>query len=375
MHKLTDSNCAEREEYSYGTVTDKITISAEIIPHYSPRFDIGNKIETKQMLDYLEEFGYAVIAGAASIDQISNAKSKFWSFQEEKNPCLKRNDSNTWTNSNWLGNKSTGIISSCGFNHSEFTWDTRLLPKVKETFSKVWNENNLIVSFDAGNVFRPWRHNPDWMTMSNWWHVDQNSCIGISRQGRVCVQGLVTYYDATPETGGLCVIPKSHRFHEEICENSNLAKKCLIDFVDVSLNGNSSIDTFERVLICAKAGDLILWDSRTVHCNTPGVCLTDNNNDTHDDKHDDIIRLVSYVCMVPRYFASSEVIRQRKVAFRNRMPTSHWPHKAISVFDQDEVDAVDISTCSDAMLHLVGYTDLDCFVINISKALSNWSLF
>ena len=98
----------------------------------------------------------------------------------------------------------SGIASGASFNHSEFCWATRLLPRVNEAFSAVRNprhtllksfmmnalhaqcdahtlfigqvwggERDLIVSFDGGNAFRPWKIKPEWSTDGGWWHVDQ----------------------------------------------------------------------------------------------------------------------------------------------------------------------------------------------------------
>jgi hypothetical protein len=39
-----------------------------------------------------------------------------------------------------------------------------MLPKIKKTFQAIWNTDDLIVSFDAGNVFRPWKYNAKWKT-------------------------------------------------------------------------------------------------------------------------------------------------------------------------------------------------------------------
>ena len=54
----------------------------------------------------------------------------------------------------------------------------------------------------------------------------------------------------------------------------------------------------------AGAGDLVLWDSRTVHCNTPpvpvGGRITSNQYS--------IRRLVAYVCMVPRSLMKEEEV-------------------------------------------------------------------
>ena len=43
-------------------------------------------------------------------------------------------------------------------------------------------------------------------------------------------------------------------------------------------------DERDRLLICVKAGDLVIWDSRLVHCSTPAVRLRDINNNNNDKK-------------------------------------------------------------------------------------------
>lgn len=288
------------------------------------------------------------------------AKDLFWNYCESVSPNLKRNDPTTWEDKYWLGNPINGIVNACEFNHSEFCWSTRLLPAVKDAFSLIWNDDKLIVSFDAGNAFRPWKRNPLWLTSSsNWWHVDQNALKGITRQGRVSVQGLVSYYDVDESTGGLCVIPGSHKFHDKLCQRSSSAK-LNIDFVQISTDDSYLRDQI-GILIKAKAGDMILWDSRTVHCNTHALNIDTfiPLNETEIKDHSEIIRLVSYVCMVPRSTCSNEVIESRKEAFITRTPTSHWPNIKIESFWCDESNRRLINKdISPEILALVGYDDL-----------------
>ena len=115
--------------------------------------------------------------------------------------------------------------------------------------------------------------------------------------------------------------------------------------------------------MCAKAGDLILWDSRTIHCNTPAIVEQQFEN-YEKNQHDDIIRLVSYVCMVPFEHASSKVIETRKEGFRLKAPTSHWPTKKVGVHVQCDLQPFEIEKCSREMLQLVGYRDdrLSCTI-------------
>ena len=274
----------------------------------------------------------------------------------------------------------TGIISGPEFNHSDFCWSTRLLPGectfqssaapsarlcmlplprspecvlprdlprdsscshlilsgVSDAFSLIWGgDEDLVVSFDGGNAFRPWKNNQDWKTKGGWWHVDQNSLKGEQRRGRVCVQasqffpttrqqcaifsefepqGLVTYTDSSAESGGLCVIPGSHKHHHDLCCRSPSANM-LKDFVHVQADDALLLDG--GGLVCARAGDLLLWDSRTIHCNTPAIAELDAELQATEAKQLslELLRVVSYVCMQPRRMATPHQLRCKLLSF------------------------------------------------------------
>lgn len=121
------------------------------------------------------------------------------------------------------------------------------------------------------------------------------------------------------------------------------------------------------VLVCAKAGDLILWDSRIVHCNTPALRMANYQRDLLEKKTEpfpclpmpedgkgELLRLVAYVCMVPTSHASAEILQQRKQAFLHRLPTPHYPTYEIAFCPQDKIAPW---TTRREILELVGYTD------------------
>jgi hypothetical protein len=142
----------------------------------------------------------------------------------------------------------------------------------------------------------------------------------VTKPNRQCVQGILNLLPADETTGGLMVIPHSHtRFHELV----SIWKKS---------GNNSKIPLYHEILhegygllIHAQPGDLLLWDSRTVHCNTPSFVTPPVNN----GEGPALLRMVSYICMTPLAFAENpdELINRRLNAFRYRMTTSHWPHE------------------------------------------------
>merc|ERR1712137_784507 len=129
----------------------------------SARFDIT---ATEQWLAYLEEHGYCVLANVADAQAIEQAKSLVWDFLESvPETQVKRNNLSTWgIEGDWLPSPSNGILGGFGFGQSAFCWHARLLPGVKQAFAAIWDSDDLIVSFDGGNVFRPWAQKLEWRT-------------------------------------------------------------------------------------------------------------------------------------------------------------------------------------------------------------------
>jgi hypothetical protein len=180
----------------------------------------------------------------------------------------------------------------------------------------------------------------------NWWHTDQNGFCEDNR-GRICVQGLVSYLDANEKTGGLCVIVGSHKQHTSICCRNPLAYR-EGDFLKISQDDPIMSIENEKRLVCCSAGDLILWDSRTIHCNTPGIedVTTVINDDKEDitnafnddreenkneiDQKQELIRICAYICMSPLSFANPKILNLRRQAFIYNISSSHWPYKTIT---------------------------------------------
>lgn len=190
---------------------------------------------------------------------------------------------------------------------------------MKRAFEVIWKTGNLITSFDGGNIFRPHcATSPgkrSTKTMGGWWHVDQ----GRRKRGRHAIQGFVSLTPADAHTGGLCVVPGSHRGHDELMSYAAMND---IDYVAVPAPAlNPALRG--AVLIGCEAGDLVLWDSRTIHCNTPA--LTEAKDAAAGSN--ELLRAVAYVCMTPKRWASRAVLRDRRVAFAAGIGSTHWPHE------------------------------------------------
>ena len=78
------------------------------------------------------------------------------------------------------------------------------------------------------------------------------------------------------------------------------------------------------VLLLACAGDLILWDSRTVH----GGLVGSGDAPSGESPEVELARLSVTVAMTPRKLANDEVQRLRHEGFKARESFNHCPHEA-----------------------------------------------
>jgi hypothetical protein len=97
-----------------------------------------------------------------------------------------------------------------------------------------------------------------------------------------------------------------------------------VDFESPTSTAQSTTALFLTSYLCPFA-DLLLWDSRTVHCNTPALSQAHFFSLPEEERLQqaaaqprDLIRLCSYVCMLPRSHATPEELRTKVIMFSNR---------------------------------------------------------
>jgi len=207
-----------------------------------------------------------------------------------------------------------------------------------EAFSKLWGTDELLVSFDGMNLMllvtsmKP---------SEPWPHVDQNP----DRKGMQCVQGILNLAPTRPEDGGLVVLKGSQKLdelffkaHPEVKERPTWGPADWFGFL------GGEVAWFEQrgcelIKVCAEPGDLILWDSRTVHYNK----VPSSQN----------FRAVMYICYTPAGFALQENLEKKAGYFRQRFGTvsthpsqgnheadiiqTHWPHANIFHYESKQL--------------------------------------
>ena len=197
---------------------------------------------------------------------------------------------------------------------------------------------------------RTWRTQP----ALEWLHVDQvtppsntgptaNACLalaklggrtfrlpgphtlqGASKRGLVGVQGGLLLWDQTAASGGLVVVPGSHARHRRLVPAHRQKDFVQFDADDARLAGLG-----DARLICARAGDLVLWDSRTVHASAPAD--PDSPLPVDEQGRPRLARAAAFICMVPaaeHLRDNPNLGRQRAALVERSCTMTHWPQEA-----------------------------------------------
>mmetsp|Transcript_27276 Transcript_27276/g.49546 ORF Transcript_27276/g.49546 Transcript_27276/m.49546 type:complete len:490 (+) Transcript_27276:40-1509(+) len=367
----------------------------------------------KQLRWNMETYGFAVVTGALSIDDCSQALHLAWDFVEaasdaeqflqqtkESPMCSGLDDGSSFvvptadtptknTSCDYTGTATPvrrderethssrffprsvegGIFPYYGSGHSSFQWFIRSHPAVLSTFAAVYDvqdESQMLTSLD-GIVL--WRDGEEHKTDAGWFHIDQNPR---QKPGFEAVQGLVNLLSVTPNTGGNVLVSKSHRFFphhyrsknenaetegdEDLCQEfyrNRLDEIDGDDWLEIDPNDKNLLHSDAILSILLGPGDILLWDSRVVHCSSPG-----NTHQPLDDCHaktdilekDDqtlraashgLIRAASLVSMMPQSRVDDEcVLRSRMDAVQSGRTLTHWVNKGAPLGEErpDEVE-------------------------------------
>ncbi len=333
-------------------MSDHIRIAYAHVPRFAP----GDP----DALAHLDQQGFVVFAGALSPAESETAMELLWDYLEELGTGIDRTDAATWDDDRWPTAVHGAILPSYGIGHSRAQWYIRDSARVKQCFAQVWHTEDLLVSFDGVTIWRPWTYNAAWRTNegASWLHIDQHP---LGRPGRHCVQGLVNLLPTSPATGGNVIVPGSHRLFERIPElyKDRLARiHPSIDHFRFP-NDDPQLASFQQPIMAhLEAGDLLLWDSRTVHCSAPG-------QETPAPEAE-LLRAASLICMMPRAASNAEVIAQRKAAVATRTSTTNWSDRFINADEFPQIVAVpdrdryrwpDVPQLNHRQLQLVGWTE------------------
>ena len=280
--------------------------------------------DEEEWLSHLELHGYCVIEKVVGSDIVALATDSLWRDMEGRFGAA-RDDISTWS---MIPNGGAGILNQY-LPQSEGAWLIRGQESIRSIFRRIWDTDDLLVSMDSLLVWLPWWVNSSWKPHTEGLHIDQNP---FYKPTRCCVQGMFPLTDVTSEIGGLEVVPGSHlpESHEVFKANHSHYKRFPSDWCPVrTLNPADP----PPVLLQARAGDLILWDSRLIHGGKVGTmpcCDFANTTAQEAESSPGLARLAVPVCMTPRAALAPRlaeaVLTRREQAYVQGWTTTHWPH-------------------------------------------------
>ncbi len=240
----------------------------------------------------LQENGYVIIPNVLNNYEINHAKELFFNWK------------NSIPNIDKLHNNIDphGIFKFLEVGHQEFAWFIRTRSQIINIFKKIWNTDELVVSFDGSCYIEKNCNKKD----NIWTHTDQSS----NSKELKCYQSFISLTNNIERT--LIVYEKSHLLHQNYFEARNIYNSKNWNLIDI--NYLNSIEDTKKILK-VNAGDLVIWDSRTFHQNRYGKPYSEE-------------RIVQYLCYLPKNVKNNNINQQNKRLkyFNERRTTSHWPY-------------------------------------------------
>ena len=286
-------------EYLKGLLNDKKNQEEQPITFLTQKLQPRYPTPNENWLNDLHEKGYCIV-------QIPNWDPAFtdifFEFLESCCEDFRSDDISTWKPSN-LPILLHGILKHY-FGHTEFQWKIRELcaPIFAEIFE--CDVNDLLCSFDGGCFLSSTNKNE---YFKQWIHNDQQRIY----RDFCCVQGIVNFVNNDFEDGGLVLVEGSHTIFNEYM-NKHPSSGIVWEPADMS---DKLLSERNLIKICAPAGHLILFDSRTFHCN---VSPFENSKMK--------FRMCTYISMQPRNRATQKELEKRVKLYEKGRMSGHWTY-------------------------------------------------
>jgi hypothetical protein len=177
--------------------------------------------------DWRDDFhrdGFAIVKNVITPERAEYYKQKQIEWLQSFGLGFNPNDESTWTQEHLPVSFKGGMYFAYASTHEKFVWEARTEPKILETFSKLWDTDELLCSFDGMNITLPRQKDLTW---SPWPHCDQSKQssdqrpsdythhdAGPHRKGMQCVQGLLNYQPNGPKDGGLIIMKGSSKLFD-----------------------------------------------------------------------------------------------------------------------------------------------------------------
>lgn len=287
-------------------------LKEEEISAISANLEEYAKYGDRAWLKHLHVHGWTVVPGVFSEVLIGESLNFFWTWlegcvHEGDVAPINREDPETWSYNAFPCGKG-GLIKHY-INQECFLWELRRA--AKPTFEEIYRDpktketEELVCSFDGAIFSLPSKKIP------SWFHFDQPRDMDSTVIS--CVQGIACLTDSQDNDGGFVFMKNEETpigtFFDEYHERH---PSCGIVWGKINMNDEVIANT-PIFKVNANAGDLILFDSRLLHCNIPP---SENSEVGY--------RMATYISYQPKDNVDESTEASRKQLFEQGRGTGHW---------------------------------------------------
>lgn len=275
----------------------------------------------EKLKETIYQYGVAIIKKVINEEECINMFNGMkWFFehitQNWETPFILE-DKSTWREYYKLLPLHNMLVQHWGVGHTQASWDLRQNPKIVNVFAVLWNvkPEDLLVSFDGLSFQLPPEETNKGYYRQPWFHTDQSYL----RNEFECVQSWVSALDVNEEDATLMILEGSNKYHGDFAKHFNITSKDdWYKLKDQESNFYKDKGCQPVRIVCDK-GDLVLWDSRTIHCGCESIKGRTEEN----------FRSVVYLCYLPRLGTSAANLKKKQKAFNELRTTKHHPQKSL----------------------------------------------
>jgi len=274
----------------------------------------------ENLKETIQNFGVAIIKQVINQEECENmlkgVHNYFEHITQNWEVPFKINDSSTWKEFYKLLPLHNMMIQHYSVGQSQVCWDLRQNPKIVDVFATLWGceREDLLVSFDGLSFQLPPEKTEKGYANKSWYHTDQS----YTRNDFLCVQSWCSALDVREGDATLMFLEGSNKYHGDFAKHFNIKDKD--DWYKLKNNDELKFYTDkgckEARIICGK-GDLVLFDSRTIHF----------GSESQRGREQENFRCISYLCYLPRKGTSESNLKKKQKAFNEMRTTKHNPCK------------------------------------------------
>ena len=295
-------------------------------PRYErERYVVPASAAPEEVRRMLAHHGVAVIPNAISEEAAERALTGLWATLEATFPDFKRSSPSTWRALRDNGAKHGMLLQTHGLGWSQPVVDVRQDPQLVAHFAALWSvaPEALASSADGLSVYlntpdsKGGWHRPG---AGDWLHWDR-----APDDETPSIQGFVNLLPTQAHGAALQVLTKSHRQQAAFAARFPHAQRTRFYLLDGQAEASFFLDAQCRhVCIAAAPRDLVLWDSRTIHCGraaSRAACA-----------YGALQRVVIYTSMQPRAWLTEDNKVRKRRAHAQLRSTSHNAAVGVELF-------------------------------------------